>query len=544
MNNSFIEFLDEDIKSKKELITSLPVRLKKDKYIFNDRLDELSNTYLKYKDIILKHLEKKYNKKMTNLHVVDNSEEIKNIQIQINKTKSYIDYHNPINTYFEKLNMHKYFYVLYHYSDYTFLELNIAIDKLITILESANVKITEKNFYYNYYVNKYMKQFLEFRKTSKEFTKLQPFFEECYWVDSMIIKNIYLNFRSIIDKYKKQLTTYSEKIILKYTKESHFDSFDSNLKKLKELYDELEHKNEETISLIIQKAINKEIDINNYLENSKAKNDIFENIQIVKIDNNDNKALERLYNNLNKLHNDLIQYKSYYEVSKFIDLYKEDYTEEESLKDNSKELKSIYSEIVSKEKKLKKYYKKLGVTYYGKSAREEILKKLKSEPLDINKEMEELYDKFDHNFITNRMLSFYEDPITVEDLLTLFYSFKQYQMNILRRIANQPIPYDIIKSKQKEFDRYVLNPTHDLINTIPVFKEYDIKNIIVTKYRLNNLNISNDELDFDTIGDLISRVELLLRDKRIKESDITAQDISIIVRMHNVLKKENLIEEA
>ena len=29
MNNSFIEFLDEDIKSKKELITSLPVRLKK-----------------------------------------------------------------------------------------------------------------------------------------------------------------------------------------------------------------------------------------------------------------------------------------------------------------------------------------------------------------------------------------------------------------------------------------------------------------------------------------------------------------------------------
>ena len=117
-------------------------------------------------------------------------------------------------------------------------------------------------------------------------------------------------------------------------------------------------------------------------------------------------------------------------------------------------------------------------------------------------------------------------------------------MNILRRIASQPIPYHIIKSKQKEFDRYVLNPTHDLINTIPVFKEYDIKNIIVTKYRLNNLNISNDELDFDTIGDLISRVELLLRDKRIKESDITAQDISIIVRMHNVLKKENLIEEA
>ena len=93
----------------------------------------------------------------------------------------------------------------------------------------------------------------------------------------------------------------------------------------------------------------------------------------------------------------------------------------------------------------------------------------------IKPEMEELYDKFDHNFITNRMLSFYEDPITVEDLLTLFYSFKQYQMNILRRIANQPIPYDIIKSKQKEFDRYVLNPTHDLINTIPVFKEYDIK---------------------------------------------------------------------
>ena len=63
MNNSFIEFLDEDIKSKKELITSLPVRLKKDKYIFNDRLEELYNTYLKYKDIILKHLEKKYNKK-------------------------------------------------------------------------------------------------------------------------------------------------------------------------------------------------------------------------------------------------------------------------------------------------------------------------------------------------------------------------------------------------------------------------------------------------------------------------------------------------
>ena len=73
MNNSFIEFLDEDIKSKKELITSLPVRLKKDKYIFNDRLDELSNTYLKYKDVILKHLEKKYNKKMTNLPVTQST---------------------------------------------------------------------------------------------------------------------------------------------------------------------------------------------------------------------------------------------------------------------------------------------------------------------------------------------------------------------------------------------------------------------------------------------------------------------------------------
>lgn len=540
--NSFVEFLNEDVNAKKELITTMPMRLKKDKIIFNNRLDEIITKYSKYKEVVLKELVKRYNKEKIQVRTEDNTTKAKNIENKISEIEKYINYTNPINTFFDKLDFYKYFYILYRYEDYTFTEFNDAIDKILTIFENAGIKITGKDFYYNYYVTKYMEEFIENRKAKKPFNNLLSSFEEYYWHDSHIVKNIYLNLRSIIEKNKKQLDKYTEKIIKKYEQESGIKSVKECNELLEKQFLALAELHKEDIEIILEKALRKEIDINNYLENSKVKKEVFDNMQIESIDETDEKQYKRFYENLEKLKNDLIQYKMFYQVQGMINNYKEDFNQDE-IKDDPKKIKKLLLEIAAKEKKLKKYNNKLSLKYISKKTKEKMMKQTETEALDISKEIMGLYENFDILFMQNRMTPFYEEPINIENVLNIYYSFRFYQLKTIRKMYQQAIPIKTLMYDSKKFDRLVIDPTHDLINVVPVFVDYHIKDVLLKKHRLNNLNILKADLDHDVIEDLTKKVDLLLRDKIIKESKFTAEKMNDIVKIYNILKKENLIEE-
>ena len=97
---------------------------------------------------------------------------------------------------------------------------------------------------------------------------------------------------------------------------------------------------------------------------------------------------------------------------------------------------------------------------------------------------------------------------------------------------------ELIK-KIKNFDFFTIDPTLALVDNIPFLREYNLEKVIVNKHRLNNLNI--DEADLKDPETLLNKVDFLLREKLISESDMKAEDIDFITKLNNIISKEETL---
>ena len=83
-----------------------------------------------------------------------------------------------------------------------------------------------------------------------------------------------------------------------------------------------------------------------------------------------------------------------------------------------------------------------------------------------------------------------------------------------------------------------MNPTNIIITGVPIFSSNNIAKTISNKYRLNSINISEDDLNEDNLKSLLNKILLILRVNKIEKSDTTIEKIWFIVQVEKIVAKE------
>lgn len=535
--NNFLEFIQKDIEVKKKELSLMPVKSKKSKKVYNDTLKKYSETYKNYKEDVLKYMKVKL-KKMTSKSI-QNKEEIDRIEKEIINFEFDIKFFNAKNTYYEKLNLENYIYILEHFDEFNYKQLVKNIESLLYKFDEVGVEITKDDFFYNVYVCKYMEAFLKVRKDDKKYESLLGLFEEYYWIDSNLIYNIGLNFREIINKYRRFFMKTVDVTRLEIVNRYDVSSFHDCEVRLDGLFKKLHEHKIENVGDIIEKSKNGEIDIRNYLEGSKMKDEIINELQIVPKDFEDHKEKYKFYNNIAKLKEDLTQYISYIEYLPVLNILKQDYNEyikEPQVAYDPKNLDELEKKKIVKEKLLKRYKNELLTSNILFKKKNNIIEKdIIEKTLAINKELKEIYDQIHLEKVKQGFVDVVKDSVTMYDVLFFCYSQEHYKRQCLNRAFPNMNHKELIK-KIKSFDFFTIDPTLALIDNIPFLREYNLEQVIINKHRLNNIKI--EEADLKDAETMLEKVNFLLREKIVAESDMKAEEIDFITKLNAIVTKE------
>ena len=538
--NNFLTFIEKDIAAKKISIQSLPIKTKTNIKKLNETIEFYEKKYEEYRSGVRNYL---LAKSRSFEIKAQEDEAIKN---QINEKVIILEHIkfllNPLNTYVEKMGFDILIYQLSNYYSFNFSSLNEIINDFLDKFELAGIKLTKNDFEYTCYVNEYMTSFLEVRYSEeKKYSKLSEIFEKIYWINPDIIRHIELNFRKLIRIHSKKFNEYILKIQNEAMQANNILNYEDCLEKLKSAHIELKSISKESIVEIIKKSKNNEFNIEQYLENNKVRVNAYSSLIPSNIDINDKIQMRSIYENLDKFKDNILEYQNYLKFLPIFNLFKLEY--EELLSKDIKEYKELNQTIESieqKEKELDKINKKI---FGGKFSFLEIKKNkdeknLKAESIIKTKELYELYKKYDEKYFQSKVLTNLNKNITIADVLNLYYSFDYFKKIAIQK-AYETNSYNEIIEYSNSFDLYAIDSTNIIIAGIPVFEESNLPRIISNKYRLCNINVTENDLEEENLKSLLNKITLILRINKVEESSTTIEKIWFMTWVEKVIEKES-----
>ncbi|MBO4245438.1 MAG: hypothetical protein J5892_01705 [Bacilli bacterium] len=531
--NNFLEFINNDIETKKTTLQSMPTNNKTNVKKYNAKIESIEKKYDYYKDAVLKYI----NAKSESFECGTSKKDDNKQKEQLEEYKRILKILNPSNTYVEKLGFDSLFYEIHNYASFTFEDINNSIGKLVDIFKKARVNLTAEDFKYTYFVYKYMSEFL---KDNSNLENLNTIFEKIYWYNPNIIEHIELNFRKLIVKYQKSLECYLNVEKKKIVSTNKFEDYEDFFKEYQKLYNEIEKANSESIGDIIEMAKNNDIDINNYFPDSKFRITVYSTLTINEIDYGDPESVNKLLDTLRRLKNNVIEYSNYLKFKPLFDDFKNTYEKVAGVEANNQALKKVEKEIANKEAKLesinKKIFGKSGFSLFGKKP--ESTKNLKLEQVNIAKELYTLYYEQEKLKFENKIINMKkESSIAISDVLKLYYSYDYFKREEIQK-AFALKEYNEINDMCYEFDKFAANPNNIIVNGIEAFNNVDVANIIYNKYRLENINLEENDLDEDSLEVVKNKIDFMLRINAIENSKSSIEKIWFIVQNEKINAKE------
>ena len=205
-----------------------------------------------------------------------------------------------------------------------------------------------------------------------------------------------------------------------------------------------------------------------------------------------------------------------------------------------KELNQIIETIIQKEKELDKINRKIfsGKVSLFERKNENALKTLKIESVAKAKELYELYQEKDEKYFYSKVLSILNKNLTIADILHLYYSFDYFKKMVIQKVY-EINSYDEIIKYSTNFDLYAMDLTNIIITGIPVFEESEIPRIISNKYRLCNVNVTENDLQEENLKNLLNKISLILRIKKIEDSPLSIEKIWFMTLVEKIITKES-----
>ena len=389
-----------------------------------------------------------------------------------------------------------------------------------------------------------MTSFLAARNSkNKNYDNVSKVFEKIYWVNPEIIRHIELNFRKLINKYKNRFNNYILKLKNEEMFKNNISNYDDCLRKLAEVYKKLNLADKENICDIIDFAKRGEIDITNYFQDSKVRTSTYNSLMIENIDLDDKIQMDKFYESLAKLKTNVEEYSNYLEFLPLINDFKSKYEKlipTGNTKETNKELSNVEKKIEDKEAKLEKLNKRIFTGKLGlfgiKNSTD--LRQAKIDSVRLANEIYELYKAFDEEYIKNKISPILSASLTMSEVLHLYYSFDYYKKLGLKRVF-EITKYDELIKYSDNFDLFAMNPTNIILNGIAIFEDSNLARIIMNKYRLDNINLTEESLSAENLNELISKIQLLLRIKEIEDSPTTVEKIWFMSQVEKIDKAEN-----
>jgi hypothetical protein len=206
----------------------------------------------------------------------------------------------------------------------------------------------------------------------------------------------------------------------------------------------------------------------------------------------------------------------------------------------NKNLAAIQSQINNKEAKLEKVNKRIfkGDVGFLESKKNNALIQLKADSIKQAKELYDLYKKFDQEYFKERVLSILNGSLTISELLHLYYSFDYFKKIAIKRVFDVTT-YDNIVKYSDSFDLFAMNPTNIVTNGVTLFEENNIARVIMNRYRLDNINLTEENLNSDDLNNLLDKIQLLLRINEIEKSTTSVEKIWFMVQVRKINLMEN-----
>lgn len=524
---NFLDFISNDVEVKKTLLSSLPTKTKTNIKKYNGTVDEFIGKYTSYKESVYQYIKAKNNTLKIKAEIKDCS----TYDERITSLERLRELFNPFNTSYEKMGFDELIYRMSNYYVFNFDSIDSIINEFFDKFEAAGIYLKASDFDYTYYVHRYMEEFLEVRHKCKTLEDLNRTFEEVYWSNPDIISHIEINFRKLINRYTKKFDAYITKQQRENASKFNIKNYNECINQLTDAYFAKKKFLEEDISDIINKAINKEFDISQYLESSKFRKSAYSSFVNESVDVNDNGIMDKLCASLSKLSNNLEEYNGYLLIEPVINDFKKKY---DSLKDknasNAVELKTTLATIKKQEAELDKLNKKI---FKGS-----LDKTLRMESISRTKKLYDLYKKYDEEYFKNKVLSILNINMSISDVLDLYYSFDQFKKLTIQKVYGLKT-YDEVIEKSNIFDTFAKNPTNIIVKGLPVFEDNNIPRIIANKYKLNNIGISEDDIMLDNIPVLNSKIALITRIYKINLSTTSVEKIWFMVNANKIINKSN-----
>lgn len=540
--NNFLNFIEKDIANKKTLIQTLPIKTKTNIKKFNETIETFEAKYEEYRSSVRNYLlakSRSFEVNDSNTDIDIRKNQINDKVIILEQVKFLL---NPFNTYVEKMGFDILLYQLSNYHVFNFNSLNDIINSFLDKFELVGIKLTKNDFDYTCYVHEYMSSFLEIRYSSvKNYDKLTEIFEKIYWVNPDIIRHIELNFRKLIRNNPKKFNNYIQKVQEEVMQKNNISGYQNCLEKLKLAHTDLKDVSKETLTDILNKSKNNEFKIEHYQEDNKVRINTYSSLIPNDIDIKDSNQMISIYQNLEKLKENILEYQNYLDFLPIFNSFKEKY---EKLLSNGekdyKELNKVMETIAHKEKELDKITKKIIGTKISlfEVKNESTLKKLKIESVSKAKELYELYKEKDEKYFNSKVLSILNKNMTISDVLHLYYSFDYFKKLEIQN-SYEVNSYDEIMKYSNNFDLYAMDSTNIVISSIPVFEESNIPEIIANKYRLSSINITEFEVQEENLKNLLNKINLILRIKKIEESSLSVEKILFITWVEKMVAMES-----
>ncbi|NLL01814.1 MAG: hypothetical protein GX265_02200 [Mollicutes bacterium] len=525
---NFLQFAEEDIQSKKTLLSTMPTTTKTNKRKYNEKIDSIKLKYEEYRIAIKKYLDVK--SKSFNMVDTRNPSELTEKIADLEHIKFIL---NPTNTFFEKMGFDTLLYQMGTYQDLKFSSLKRIINDLLDKFDMAGAKLKKEDFNYTFYVYEFMSSFLDIKHSgNNNYDGLTEIFEKIYWENPELIKHMELNFRRLIRQNERKFINYVSKLQNDIKLHNGLD-YEGCLEKLNVIYRELNTLTKENICDIIELSKNSVIDINQYFEDSKTRTTTFSDLMIDALDFEEEKVMNRFYDNIERLKSNVEEYANYVKFAPLINNFKNQYLK--NIPENpgkGSPLKDIESKISKAESKLTKLNKKI-INSHGLFFRlkEDDLKNIKFESIKIANELCKLYDEYIKEYFDSKVIPQISESFAVADLLHLYYSYDYYKKSAIK-IAYDIDNYDEIVKYSDSFDLFAMNPTNVIVCSAALFDLANIARVIINKYRLLNININEEDLNEEDLSVFLDKLKMILRIKEIDSSSTSVEKIWFMTQVY------------
>lgn len=499
--------LEKDINLTEEVLNGLPINNDKNKRKFIDEIDTEISNYQKRLDEIVLECKRR-------LSSFDNIsyEEVSDNKKTISTLKNILKYTNNLSTSYEKLDLDKIIYQLSHFQDDDLINNNRKILMAINTFKASSIVLTHKDFNYTNFVYEYMEMFFDGDLT---ISRIKDVFDNIYWRCPNIMLQIELNFRYLYIKNKKKMDAYFDSFSKRV-----LNKFVNGEESIVKDYNYLRCKDESFISKnnLILDFYNQKKDIDEYTD------DVIGNIKS-KFFKNDLDSIETVFELLECIK----EYKEYLKFSSIIDKIKELYNDNIEKDYLNKSIKKI-EEL---EKKLFKLNKKT-----TSSSEKTKVNKVDPEINSLISEIKGVYDEIDSNIFKVIVKEHIKDNST---FFKAFLLVCQYYVVIadFYKENDESISYGEIDKLIDELFDFTMNPKNTLINNITVLGDKNISDIIITNYKLHNVNIDESLLNLESIDSLISDLDKIIMNYNLKKLGISIEKLVDAKKIRCALEKNN-----